>query len=97
MILGESGLNLELDQAFLDSFKSLYNEQYLASFLVANTIDNKFQASNVITYDMSDNEFMQVVYCIIYAADNEYKITIKDNKIEHKKFIIKDFEIERGR
>lgn len=97
MILGESGLDLELDQAFLDSFKSLYNEQYLAQFLDANLVDNKFKASNVISYDMDDTEFMQVVYCVIYAADNEYKITINDNKIEHKKFIIKDFEIERGR
>ena len=97
MLLGESGIDLELDREFLDSFKSLYNEKYLGTFLNANLVDGKFKASNVITYDMTDNEFMQVVYCIIYAADNDYKITINNNKIEHKKFIIKDFEIERGR
>ena len=97
MLLGEGGIDLELDKEFLDSFKSLYNEKYLESFLKANLIDGKFKASNVISYDMSDNEFMQVVYCIIYAADNDYKITINNNKIEHKKFIIKDFEIERGK
>jgi hypothetical protein len=97
MLLGESGIDLELDKDFLDSFKSLYNEKYLDTFLKANLVDGKFRASSVISYDMSDNEFMQVVYCIIFAADNDYKITINDNKIEHKKFIIKDFVIERGK
>lgn len=97
MLLGESGIDLELDKEFLESFKSLYNESYLNSFLNANLVDGKFTASSVISYDMSDAEFMQVVYCIIFAADNDYKITINNNKVEHKKFIIKDFVIERGR
>ena len=95
-ILDDAGIQFKLDEEFLSSFKSLYNETYIGQYLEENMINGVFRASRCIEYDMEDQDVFKIVFCIIYASDKNFKITILDENMEHKMYIINDFIIEKG-
>jgi hypothetical protein len=59
-------------------------------------INGTFRASRCMEYDMEDQDVFKIVFCIIYASDKNYKITILDENMDHKMYIINDFIIEKG-
>ncbi|MDE6655390.1 MAG: hypothetical protein K2J85_00190, partial [Anaeroplasmataceae bacterium] len=88
-------LDFTLTQEFLQQFKSAYNEVEIKNFLEANMLDNKLQASDVIQYNSENITVLMTVYSLMYAAGLDYTITVSDKVIEHKKYRLKDFTIER--
>lgn len=95
-MLDELGLEgFELTDDFLQQFKSAYNEVEIKNFLEANMVDGRLQASHMIQYETEDSTVLMTVYCIMYASNLDYDITIFDRGIEHKRYRLKDFMIER--
>ncbi|MDE5546977.1 MAG: hypothetical protein K2I88_05885 [Anaeroplasmataceae bacterium] len=88
-------LDFTLTQEFLQQFKSAYNEVEIKNFLEANMVENKLQASEVISYNSENITVLMTVYSLMYAASLDYTITVLDTVIEHKKYRLKDFKIER--
>ncbi|MDE7095190.1 MAG: hypothetical protein K2O23_01770, partial [Anaeroplasmataceae bacterium] len=88
-------LDFSLTQEFLQQFKSAYNEVEIKNFLEANMLDNRLQASEVISYNSENITVLMTVYSLMYAAGLDYTITVSDKVIEHKKYRLKDFTIER--
>lgn len=85
----------ELTDDFLKQFKSAYNEVEIKNFLDANMVDNVLQASHMIQYNSDNLVVLMTVYSLMYASNLDYNITILDKKIEHKRYILRDFIIER--
>ena len=79
----------------MQQFKSAYNEVEIKNFLEANMVDGKLLASHMIHYETEDSLVLMTVYCIMYASNLDYDITIFDRGIEHKRYRLKDFLIER--
>ncbi len=95
-MLDELGLEgFELTDDFMQQFKSAYNEVEIKNFLEANMVDGKLLASHMIHYETEDSLVLMTVYCIMYASNLDYDITIFDRGIEHKRYRLKDFLIER--
>ncbi len=93
--LDDLGLDFSLTQEFLQQFKSAYNEVEIKNFLEANTVANKLRASEVIHYNSENITVLMTVYSIMYASNQDYSIEILDNIIEHKRYRLRDFIIER--
>ena len=95
-ILDEIGLEgFTLTKDFMQQFKSAYNEVEIKNFLDANMLENKLQASQLIHYNVDNLTVLMTVYSLMYASNLEYHIEILDTKIEHKKYTLRDFIIER--
>ena len=86
---------LDLPKDFFEQFKTAYNEIEIANYLDANMIDNKLQASELINYNSENLTVLMTVYCLMFATNHEYEITILEKNIEHKRYRLKDFLIER--
>ena len=86
---------LDLPENFFEQFKTTYNEIEIANYLDANMLDNKLQASDLINYNSDNLTVLMTVYCLMFAANHEYEITILEKNIEHKRYRLKDFLIER--
>jgi hypothetical protein len=94
--LDDIGLTgFEMTDDFLSQFKNSYNEDEIKAYLEAHLKDSVFKASDVLYYDCTNEEFLMTVYCIIYAAERQYVVSILDNIIDTKRFTIKDFEIKK--
>lgn len=85
----------ELTDEFMQQFKSAYNEVEIKNFLESNMLDHKLQASQMIQYNSDNLTVLMTVYSLMYASNLDYRITILHNKIEHKRYRLKDFIIER--
>ncbi len=85
----------ELTDEFMRQFKSAYNEVEIKNFLEANMLDGVLQASHMITYNTDNLTVLMTVYSLMYASNLDYDIKILDKRIEHKRYILKDFIIER--
>ncbi len=86
----------ELTTEFLEQFKSTYNEVEIAKFLEAHLENNQLRASRWIDYDTDNITVLMVVYSLMFASNQNYRITIFDTIIQHRKYRMKDFLIERG-
>ena len=96
-VLDDVGLEgFEMDEEFLQQFKASYNEDYIAEFMNANMVNNFMRAKDVIDYNCDDDTLMMVVYSVILAVEKNYHIEICDNVIDHRKFRLRDFIIERN-
>lgn len=84
-----------LTDEFLQQFKSAYNEVEIKNFLESNMIANKLRASEIIHYNSENITVLMTVYTIMYASNQNYQIEILDKMIEHKRYRLKDFIIER--
>ncbi|MDE6584055.1 MAG: hypothetical protein K2K15_01510 [Anaeroplasmataceae bacterium] len=84
-----------LTEEFMKQFKSAYNEVEIKNFLEANMIDGKLKASNLIHYNCDNLTVLMTVYSLMFAANQNYDITIADKIIEHKRYRLRDFMIER--
>ena len=85
-----------MDEEFLQQFKASYNEDYIAEFMSANMVNNFMRAKDVIDYNCDDDTFMMFVYSVILSVEKNYHIEICDNVIDHRKFRLRDFIIERN-
>ena len=95
-ILDDVGLDsFELTPEFMEQFKSSYNEEYITSFMNNYMQDDMMQASKIIDYECSDDIMMMMIYSVILAVDKNYIVEVKDDIIDHKKYILKDFIIRR--
>ena len=95
-MLDDIGLEgFELTEEFLKQFKSAYNEVEIANFLEANLVDGKIVASEMINYNTDNLTVLMTVYSLMYASNLDYNIYIGSNTIEHKKYRLRDFIIER--
>ncbi len=95
-LIDDIGLTgFELDDTFMDQFKSQYNEEEIANFMDAYMIDGVFKASRIVNLDCSKSTFMMVVYSVILAVEKNYVVEILDEVIETKTFRIKDFVIKK--
>ena len=81
------------DEEFMSQFTQAYDEEEIAAFLLRYMQDGVFKASFVIDENCSDSDFLMVVYCIIYAAENDYEVEILDSIVETETFAMKDFKI----
>ena len=59
-------------------------------------IDNTMRASSIIDYECGDDIILMMVYCVIFAVDKNYIVELCDEIIEHQKFRLRDFIIERN-
>ncbi|MGM9969393.1 MAG: Wadjet anti-phage system protein JetA family protein [Anaeroplasma sp.] len=95
-LLDEMGLeDFTMDSEFMEQFKSSYNEEEIANFLDAHLVDGIFDASKILEYDSPHSIFMMVVYSIILAVEKGYTVEIRDELIEIKRFVIKNFIIKK--
>ncbi|MDE7100338.1 MAG: hypothetical protein K2O05_00615 [Anaeroplasmataceae bacterium] len=95
-MLDDIGLEgFELTDEFMQQFKSAYNEVEIKNFLEANMPYNKLQASQLIQYNSDNLTVLMTVYSLMYASNLNYHITILNYKIEHKRYSLRDFIIER--
>ena len=95
-MLDEVGIEgFEIDDEFMAQFKNNYNEDEIAKFLVSHTVDGEFRASDYITLDSTDEEFMMVVYCIIQASEKGYYFNILTDTIENEHYKMKNFVIKK--
>ncbi len=95
-MLDEIGLtDFELTPEFMKQFKSAYNEVEIKNFLESNLVDNVLQASHMINYNCENSIVLMTIYSLMYASNLDYNITILDKEIEHKRYRLKDFIIER--
>ena len=94
--LDELGLDdFFLDDEFMSQFRVKYDESEIFKFLTANTKDGIFSASTIINDDCSDAEFLMAVYCVIYAVERDYDVTILNDVLETKTYVIRDFTISQ--
>ena len=63
--------------------------------LAAHAGLDSVQASQLIHYNVDNLTVLMTVYSLMYASNLEYHIEILDTKIEHKKYTLRDFIIER--
>ena len=95
-MLDDIGLEgFELTPEFMKQFKSAYNEVEIANFLESNLIDNRLQASQIINYNTENLTVLMTIYSLMFASTANYNIYVLDNKIEHKRYRLRDFLIER--
>ena len=95
-MLDDIGLEgFELTAEFMKQFKSAYNEVEIANFLEANLVDGRIVASQIINYNTDNLTVLMTVYSLMYASNLEYNIYVSDKFIEHKKYRMRDFIIER--
>lgn len=96
-VLDDVGLgSFEMTPEFMTQFKSLYNEEYITSFMDSCMIDNCMQASSILQYDSEDTTVLMLVFSVILAVDKNYTVDIQDGIIDHKKYKLKDFIIKRS-
>lgn len=96
-VLDDIGLDgFELTPEFLQQFKSAYNEIEIANFLEANMVDGCLDASVVINYNTDSLTVLMTVYSLMFASDKDYRITISDKEISHKRYRMRSFRIERS-
>ena len=95
-MLDDIGLEgFELTADFLKQFKSSYNEIEIKNFLEANLFEGKLQASQIINYNTDNLTVLMTVYSLMYSSNLDYNITVLDKKLEHKRYRMRDFIIER--
>ena len=95
-MLDDIGLEgFELTAEFMKQFKSAYNEVEIANFLEANLVDGRIVASQMINYNTDNLTVLMTVYSLMYASNLDYNIYVSDKYIEHKKYRMRDFLIER--
>ncbi len=86
---------LDLDNTFFNEYKSIYSEDLVYKFTIENMVDNVFKASRVLRYEAELDEILMVLFALIYA-DQSRNLKVRrliDEEINHKKYILKDFEI----
>ena len=83
----------ELNDEFMAMFKTRYDEQEIEKFLDYYTINGVFEAKNIVNEECSENDFMMVVYCIIFAVDKNYTVSILEDTVETKTYSMKNFTI----
>ena len=95
-MLDDIGLEgFELTEEFLRQFKSAYNEVEIKNFLEAHLVDGKIVASELINYNTDNLTVLMTVYSLMYASNLDYNIYVSDKLINHKKYRMRDFIIER--
>ncbi len=91
--------NLDFSSLEADFFKQ-YESPYKESEIIKkidNLEQNVILGSELINYDSSDEEVLTALYMLIYANDeNKLHVIPLDDLIEHKKFKMKNFKIERN-
>ena len=90
-ILDDQGIDFEMNDEFLEQFKTQYNEEYISKWMD----NNQMRASSILDFNSTDDVVMMVVYSVILAVDKGYNVELCDNTIEHKKFSLRDFIIRR--
>lgn len=96
-VLDDVGLgSFEMTPDFMDQFKSLYNEEYITSFMDSCMINDCMQASSVLQYESDDSTVLMLVFSVILAVDKNYVVEIQDSVLEHRKYRLKDFIIKRS-
>jgi hypothetical protein len=83
----------DLDDNFIANFKSSYNEKNVETYLFEHMIDGVYKASDNLFDDMSEKEFMMVIYSIILSSERGYSVEILNEYAETNKFVIKNFII----
>jgi hypothetical protein len=87
-----------LQEAFYKEFETFYSEdvirKYLGEFFL---IKPKVLASELISKDMSDEAILRLLYSLAYAGeDMGYFVSALDQSIDHPRFQLTDFQINRG-
>lgn len=92
------GPGIRLQEEFYKEFERNYSEDVISRYLMDFFKTNKqIKASDIIRNDMSDEAVLRLLYILVYAGDElDYYIQPLDNKIEHTRFKLADFEIVRG-
>lgn len=87
----------EMNDEFMNQFKNLYNEAEIKKFIDAHMNDNKsFIAGEVLDFDASREKLLMVIYSIIYASEHNYTISIFDDFVKTKDYMIRNFEIKKA-
>lgn len=86
----------EVTDEFMNQFKNLYNEDEIKIFVERNMEAGLFKASSILTFDSSREELIMVIYSIIYASEHKYVITIFDDFVTTKDYMIRNFEIKKA-
>jgi hypothetical protein len=83
---------------FYKEFELHYSEEIIEKYLNEYfSRNNVIHASDIINEDMSDEAILRLLYILVYAGDEmNYYIQPLNNKINHTKFSIDDFEIIKG-
>ena len=96
-LLDEFGLDgFEMNDDFMNQFKNLYNEDEIKLFIQTNMSNGLFKASAILEYEASRNKLLMVIYSIIYASEHGYQITIFDDFVKTKDYMIRNFEIKKA-
>lgn len=90
-------LDFELDPSYLEQFKSAYNEDEVKAYLENKFIDNEFNAIDNIKFDSSEKEFLNLIFTLIYSANQNYQITFTDQIIDHYKYQMKNYIVRRDK
>ena len=85
----------ELNDEFMAMFKTRYDEQEIERFLDYYSKDGVFRARDIVNLECNENDFMMVVYCIIFAVDKNYTVQILDDTVETEIYSMKDFTITK--
>ncbi|MBR6071719.1 MAG: hypothetical protein IKP77_02660 [Acholeplasmatales bacterium] len=86
----------EMTDEFMNQFKNLYNEDEIKAFVEANMESGLFKASSMLNYDSTREELIMVIYSIIYASEHKFVITIFDDFVTTKDYMIRNFEIKKA-
>ena len=87
----------EMNDEFMNQFKNLYNESEIKKFIDVHMNDNKsFIAGEVLDFDASREKLLMVIYSIIYASEHNYTISIFDDFVKTKDYMIRNFEIKKA-
>ncbi len=87
--------DLEMTGDFLNQFKVPYNEILVGEFLKNHLVNGVLKASDIIKYDTDVDTVMQSLYCVLFASERDFKVSLSENKVYHHKFTMRDFEIAK--
>ncbi|MGD9910765.1 MAG: Wadjet anti-phage system protein JetA family protein, partial [Candidatus Izemoplasmatales bacterium] len=89
--------SVELQEAFYKEFETNYSEDVIKKYLLNIFMaKNKVRASELLHKDMSEEAVLRLLYILVYAGDEmNYFINPLEDKIDHDRFLMEDFEIVR--
>ncbi len=81
-------------EAFFSTYTNQFNEENIKEFLYNHLENHVFEAARVIDYDTDVDTVIMVIYCLIYAGENDFEFERLDDYIYHNKFKMRNFRLK---
>lgn len=85
-----------LDDDFIKGFHANYDPKYVLEFLERNLgPNNSLEAKDIVGYDSPKEDVLMLVFIIIFASENGYKIEKLSDVIINKKYSMANFRVTK--